>query len=318
MTPPEKTDALELTQFPLDEQDAAALGPLYQRFKSFWADASEEPRAKFHRFIGATPSADGALFRPTDTPELPGIWCEPPSAAAERAILYLHGGAYTLGSADTYRGFVSQIAARAQARAFILDYPLAPETTAPVALELAREALDSLLARHRHVAVVGDSAGGGLALATVAGAARAPSTLAAEHTVGRVAAAVVFSPWTDLTLSGRSFEEKASSDVLLEPALLADAARGYIGNLAADDPRVSPLFGIPRGLPPLLIQAGTEELLLDDSRRYARAASGAGAAVRLELWQGLHHVFQLDVETLASARRALDRAAAFLSSAWLG
>lgn len=315
MTSPEKTHALELAEIPLDERDAAALGPLYQRFKSFWADASEEPRAKFHRFIGATPSVDGAVFRPTDTPELPGIWCEPRSAAADRAFLYLHGGAYTLGSADTYRGFVSQIAARAQSRAFILDYPLAPETSAPVALDLARRALDSLLDRHRHVAVVGDSAGGGLALATLARAVRSPSTLAAEHRVGRVAAAVVFSPWTDLTLSGRSLDEKASSDVLLEPALLASAAKGYIGSLPADDPRVSPLFGIPSGLPPLLIQAGTEEILLDDSRRYARAASEAGAAVTLELWQGLHHVFQLDVETLASSRRALDRAAAFLSSA---
>jgi epsilon-lactone hydrolase len=106
---------------------------------------------------------------------------------------------------------------------------------------------------------------------------------------------VLFSPWTDLTLGGRSVQEKAHSDVLLDPAKLADAAKAYVGALPLDDPRASPLFGIPSDLPPILIQVGSEEVLLDDSRRYAVEARKAGAPITLELWQGMHHVFQLDV-----------------------
>lgn len=293
-----------MIEIPLDDRDAALLPPLHEYFKSFWSDTSQEPRGQYNRFIANTPIVDGVLFRLAAASEPPGLWCEPPSADAERAMLFLHGGAYIMGNADAYRGFVSQIAARAQCSAFILDYPLAPEASIPVALDLAREQADRLLAIYQRIAIVGDSAGGGLTLAT----------LANLRDRRRVAAAVLFSPWTDLTLGGRSVQEKAHSDVLLDPAKLADAAKGYVGALPLDDPRASPLFGIPSNLPPILIQAGSEEVLLDDSRRYAVEARRAGTPITLEVWQGMHHVFQLDVRTLASSRRALDRAAAFLRS----
>lgn len=222
----------------------------------------------------------------------------------ERALLYFHGGAYVMGNADAYRGFVSQIAARAQCSAFILDYPLAPEASVPVALEVACAAADRLLDIYPRVAIAGDSAGGGLTLATLA------------HLRGgrRINAAVLFSPWTDLTLGGRSIQEKARSDVLLDTSKLAYAAKAYVGALPLDDPRASPLFGIPSNLPPILIQVGSEEILLDDSRRYAVEARKAGAQITLELWRGMHHVFQLNVNALASSRRALDRTADFLRS----
>ena len=100
----------------------------------------------------------------------------------------------------------------------------------------------------------------------------------------------------------------------LDPAKLADAAKSYAGILPLDDPRASPLFGIPNDLPPILIQVGTEEVLLDDARRYAVEAGKLGAPITLEIWQGMHHVFQLDIKTLTRSRRALDRAAAFLKS----
>jgi acetyl esterase/lipase len=293
----------ELIEIPLDDRDAEMLPPLHEYFKSFWSDTSQEhPRAKYNRFIANTPIVDGVVFRPAAASAPPGIWCKPPSADTGRAMLYFHGGAYVMGSADAYRGFVSQIAARAQCSAFILDYPLAPEASIPVALDLARAAVDSLLAIYPRIAIVGDSAGGGLTLAT----------LANVRDERRIAAAVLFSPWTDLTLGGRSVQKKAHSDVLLDPAKLADAAKGYVGALPLDDPRASPLFGIPSDLPPILIQVGSEEILLDDSRRYTVEARKAGAPITLELWQGMHHVFQLDVKNLASSRQALDRAAAFL------
>ena len=136
----------ELIEIPLDDRDAELLPPLHEYFKSFWSDTSQEPRAKFNTFIANTPIVDGVVFRSADASEPPGLWCELSSADAERAMLYLHGGAYTMGNADAYRGFVSQIASRAQCSAFIPDYPLAPEASIPVALDMARAAVDSLLA----------------------------------------------------------------------------------------------------------------------------------------------------------------------------
>src|SRR5262245_15208451 len=108
----------ELIEIPLDDRDAPLLPPLYEYFKSFWSDTSEEPRVHYNRFIGNTPIVDGVVFRPAAASEPSGLWCEPPSADTEHAILYLHGGGYLMGNADAYRGFVSQIASRAQWSAF--------------------------------------------------------------------------------------------------------------------------------------------------------------------------------------------------------
>src|SRR5262249_32453972 len=150
-----------MTEIPLDAHDAELLPSLYASFKSFWSDTSEEPRAHFNTFIAKTPIVDGAAFRPSAASEAPGVWCEPLSADPERAVLLLHGGGYTKGNAHAFRGFASQIAARAQCSAFILDYPLAPEASIPIALDMACAAVDSLLANYPRIAIVGDSAGGG-------------------------------------------------------------------------------------------------------------------------------------------------------------
>ena len=292
----------EFIEIPLDEHDAELLPSLYERFASIWSDTSEQPRALYDKFIATTPIADGVKFRPATSAQPPGMWCEPSSGSAQTAMLYLHGGAYVMGSAHAYRGFVSQIAARAQRSAFILDYTLAPEATIPVAIDQARAAADSLLASYPRIVIAGDSAGGGLALATLW---ELPERK-------RVDAAVLFSPWLDLTLSGRSVQEKAGDDVLLSQATLAGAAQSYAGAFPLDDPRASPLFGTPRGLPPILIQVGSQEILLDDSLRFAVEARNAEVPITLELWQGMPHVFQVNVGALASSQRALDHAVAFL------
>ncbi len=216
----------------------------------------------------------------------------------------MHGGGYGLGSPSAYTGFVSQIAVRTGVATFALDYPLAPESALPEALDLASATLIRLSATHAAVAIAGDSAGGGLTLATAARAV-------AEGT--DVAAVAVFSPWTDLSLSGASVRENAIGDPLLDPAYLRASASAYLGSATADDPRASPLFGVVNGLPPLLIQVGSDEILLDDSRRFAEAVENVGGTVRLEVWEGMHHVFQLNVEQLRSARLALDGAPEFLA-----
>ncbi|MDC8012773.1 alpha/beta hydrolase [Tahibacter soli] len=293
-----------MTIVAIDDADVAAARALRVAFARFWSEAKGDARDVYDVFVAATPTADGIATR--QAADMPGWWCEPADAVAGRAILFVHGGGYGLGHAAAYRGFASQIAARAHAPVFALEYPLAPEATLGAALELAATTLARLAATFASVAVVGDSAGGGLALATV---------LEARRRGIPVAAVVAFSPWTDLSLGGDSARDCAVGDPLLDVGYLKASAAAYLGPAPATDPRASPLFDPDLALlPPTLIQVGSDEVLLDDSRRLAEYARAAGADATLEVWQGMHHVFQLNTRELASARRALDRASAFLAT----
>jgi epsilon-lactone hydrolase len=292
-----------MTTIPLDEADIAPGRALRTEFARFWSTAQGAPRDIYDRFIGATPIAENVAVQRSSDESMPGMWVRPAGAAPGGVMLYLHGGGYIQGSATAYTGFVSQIAVRAKTAAFALDYPLAPEAPFPAGFDMAVTTIARLAAEHSAVAVVGDSAGGGLTLAA----------LAQAHRDGvRTRAGVVFSPFADLSLSGSSMREFAIGDPLLDPAFVRDCASAYRASAPADNPRVSPLFDIKEGLPPLLIQAGSDEILLDDSVRFADGVEKAGGSVELEVWQGMHHVFQLNVSELASARAALDNAGAFL------
>jgi acetyl esterase/lipase len=283
---------------------------LRDRFARFWSSASGGPRTVYDAFIAASPVAGGVSLEPARAGGIRGWWVRPAQAEPGQAILFLHGGGYGLGSAEAYRGFVSQIVSRSGIPALIIDYPLAPEATLPAAPASALAALRWLAGRgFGRIAVVGDSAGGGLALVTMAELAR--------HAEGATpVAGVVFSPWTDLAFTGASMTDPAVEDPLITQDYLQGCARNYLGAVEATDPLASPLFGDLRGLPPLLIQVGTDERLLDDSRQYADRAAQAGVPVTLQIWQGMHHVFQLDVAHLDSSRAALDRAARFLADAF--
>jgi monoterpene epsilon-lactone hydrolase len=283
---------------------------LRDRFAQFWSTASGEPRTVYDAFISASPLADGVSLEPVDADGVRGWWVRPTGSGSGEAILYLHGGAYGLGSAKAYRGFVSQIVSRTGVPALVIDYPLAPEATLPAAPTAALAAWRWLVAQgFGRMAIVGDSAGGGLALVTLAALTRLAQGAAPV-------AGVVFSPWTDLAFTGASMTDPAVEDPLIGHEYLQESARKYLGATQALDPLASPLFGDLRGLPPLLIQVGTDERLLDDARQYADQATQAGVPVRLELWEGMHHVFQLDVAHLESSRAALDRAARFLRDAF--
>jgi epsilon-lactone hydrolase len=290
---------------PIDEDDIAPGRALRTEFARFWSTEKGDPRSVYDRFIEATPVRASVSVQRTDDDPAPGIWVRPEDAASDSAVLFLHGGGYGVGSAPAYAGLVSHLAWHSGVSVFALEYPLAPEAQLPEALDLAVATLTRLCRDHATVAVAGDSAGGGLTLATAAQASRRGLA---------VAALAVFSPWTDLSLSGASVREHAIGDPLLDPAYLRTSAASYLGSAPADDPRASPLFDVPPNLPPLLIQVGSDEVLLDDSRRYANAVDEAGGAVRLEIWQGMHHVFQLNVAELAGARRAIEGAGQFLAT----
>jgi epsilon-lactone hydrolase len=230
-----------------------------------------------------------------------------PVSLPHRHVLYLHGGAYVLGSPAIYRDFTWRIARAARARLLCIDYRLAPEHPFPAALEDAVRAYRWLLedgADPRHIAVMGDSAGGGLTLATL--------LKLRDDGVPLPAAAVVLSPWTDLALTGETLRTKAAVEPMISDPGLPIAAKGYLAGADPRDPYASPLYGDPAGLPPTLILVGTDEVLLDDSLRMAERMRTAGCEVEAEVWPGMFHVWPMMARVLPEARAGIARVGAFL------
>ncbi len=299
---------------PLDPEDTDQEKVLRKKMAEFFASSYDGRRATYDRFVGLTPNVPSISFESVSVGSINGWWCKPPNVPTDRAILYLHGGCYTLGTAAAYRGLGSQIASRTGIAVFVLNYPLAPEAKLPVAYELTLDVIRWLLQQgFRQIAVAGDSAGGGLALSSVANVTKCQ--FSQGESFPDIAACVLFSPWTDLTLSGST---KAFDDPVISIDKLREDAMQYLGKFPADDSRASPLFFIPARMPPVYIQVGSDELLLDDSRRYARRSLAAGNKVKLEVWQGMHHVFQMNTTELVSSRRALDCACKFLTASFGG
>jgi len=209
-------------------------------------------------------------------------------ADLDRAVLYLHGGAYTRGSVRSHRSFCSRLSAAVGAPVLAVDYRLAPEHPYPAAVEDAVVAYRWLLGEGLEpdrVAIAGDSAGGGLAAALLLAARAAGDPLPAG--------AVLLSPWLDLTLAGASMDLRAAEDPICSRDSLAPSAAWYAGDEDLACPLVSPLFGELEGLPPLLVLVGTAEVLLDDSLRFAAAADAAGVDLTLAEEEGLLHVWPL-------------------------
>jgi len=284
---------MKTTWHPFDEANRAALDRLRA---AAHANSGAPARKGFDQLLEQIPDAPGVSYGSATLGGVMGTWCVPAVARADAAILYVHGGAFVLGSAHAFRHFVGQIAARSGLSAFVVDYRLAPEHPFPAALEDARAALDALEARE--IAIAGDSAGGGLAL-----------TLLGESE--RARAGVVLSPWADLALTGESMQTRAGEDWLLSRGLLAKAAGQYLNGHDPRDGRASPLFASPNRLPPIQIHAGSAEVLLDDARRFAAIHQN----VTLEVWEGMPHVFPRNVRSLYAARAALDSVGHFLKGA---
>jgi epsilon-lactone hydrolase len=304
-----RTDA-KVEVIPISSEEHTREKALRERFADFWAAATTDLRTTYDAFISNSPSIEGGVVESVDQDDVKGWWIYAQQTSSTRAILYIHGGGYVVGSSEAYRGFVSQIVSRTQVSAFVLEYPLAPEATLPMAPNAALAAWKWLVNQgFKEIAIVGDSAGGGLSLVTLAELGKTASDL-------KPIAGVVFSPWVDMTFSGTSMTDPGIEDPLIGHDYLRDCAQKYLGSFSATDPLASPLLGDLRNLPPLLIQVGSDERLFDDSWQLAFRASAAGVPVQLEIWEGMHHVFQLDVAHIESAGSALDRAAQFLLSAF--
>ncbi|WP_337188346.1 alpha/beta hydrolase [Phenylobacterium sp.] len=249
----------------------------------------------------------GCYHEPVTLGGVRGERVVPQGAAPGRTMLYLHGGAYTMGSPRSHRPLVARLAEAARTVAVAIDYRLGPEHRFPAAVDDAVAAYRALLdggAEPQRVVVVGDSAGGGLAMALALALKR--------DGLPQPAGWFVISPWADLTQSGASYASKTASDPTISKPRLDENARAYLGGLDPRDPLASPVFGDFEGVSPVLIQVGSEEALLSDSITLADVLAHARVAVRLEVWPEMIHVFHAWGPVLQAARRAVADAGAWM------
>lgn len=238
--------------------------------------------------------------------DIPSEWVDAPNVRHDRAVLYLHGGGYVAGSRYSHRSLTGELSRAARMRVLAIDYRLAPEHPFPAGLDDAVAAYEWLLAQGltpAQIAIGGDSAGGGLTMATL--------LALRERGLPQPAVAVCMSPWADLATEGESMRTHAHLDPMLHPPGFEMLARHYAGTHDLREPLVSPVYGDLSGLPPLLIQVGGREVLLDDARRLVARTLAAGGRAELEVWDHMIHVWQV-FGFLPEARRAVARLGTFI------
>ena len=288
------------------EQKLALDGVLRQGELDLQADVPTL-RATFNEVMARIPAPDDVRQSPTTIGGVGAIEVTVPGADADDVILYFHGGVYVIGSAATSVPLVAELARRTGARVITLDYRLAPEHPFPAAVDDAQDAYQGILEQGvdpGQIALAGESAGGGLAVATLLALRDAGTPLPS--------CAFSMSPYADLTLSGDSIATRQAVDRTLTPEGLRLRIPDYVAGADAADPLISPVFADLTGLPPLLIQVGSNEILLSDALRLAERAAMADVTVTLDVTDGVPHVFQAFAATLDEADTALVRASAFL------
>ncbi len=265
-------------------------------------------RARLDEVGGAWPPSSDIAFDVVDIGGVAAEWSAAPGCGRDRVLLYFHGGGYCSGSIASHRRLVSEAGRAAGARTLAVGYRLAPEHPFPAAHEDAEAAWRYLLAQGvsaSHIAIGGDSAGGGLTIALI-------NRLREAGQEGP-ACAWLISPWTDLTMSGASLATKSDVDPLIHKPYLTELADAYLPtDMDRADPRVSPLFSDLRGFPPVLVQVGSEETLLDDAVRFAGVAGAAQVPVTLEVWPHMIHAWPVWNARLEEGRRALANAGTYM------
>jgi monoterpene epsilon-lactone hydrolase len=249
----------------------------------------------------------------TDIDGTPGEWVIAPEADTDVRLLYLHGGGFISGSSEFYLALAARISTAAKCAVLLPDYRLAPEHPFPAGLEDCIRAFEWLRitgptgsARAKATFIAGDSAGGGLTLATL---------LALRDRIRPLpAAGIVLSPFVDLTLTGESTRSEAELDPIMHPSCLPDFVNRYVTETDVRNPLASPVFGDYTGIPPLLIQVGEHEVIRDDSVMVTAKARADGVDVTLEIWPGMFHVFQSHEPLLPEGVEAIGHIASFMRS----
>ena len=266
-----------------------------------------ELRAEYSELAEGNRLPDGVGYQQVVAGGVTAEWVSVPQARDEAVVLYLHGGCYGMGSVETHRELMTRIAIAASMRLIGINYRLAPVNPFPAAVEDAAAAYRWLLEKGieaRRIVIAGDSAGAGLALAL--------TLKMRDEMVPLPAAIACISPWVDLALKGESMESRAAEDPIVSRGMLSGWAKLYLGNLDPRTPLASPLYADVRGLPPLLIQVGSAEVLLDDATRLSEKASEAGVEARLEVWPEMIHVWHSFAAILAEGREAIAGIGRFL------
>jgi acetyl esterase/lipase len=278
-------------------------------FKTVNAEKANVQRVRrmWHFLANVLWTASGVDVRKQVVAGMTSEWLTPQAPARGKVILYLHGGAYIMGNFATHRQVVSYIARACRVRALLAEYRLAPEHPFPAAVEDALSVYRALREdgyAPGDIVIAGDSAGGGLTMALLLSLRDAGEPMPS--------AAVLFSPWLDLTGSGESMRTRADRDPWFKPSELSLMARYYCDESEFEHPLVSPVFADVAGLPPIYIQVGDDEILLSDSTRIAEKIEEAGGEVMLEIWPEMWHVFQVFVHQMPESREAIRKVAPFV------
>lgn len=254
-----------------------------------------------------TAEPEGVTYAEVDAGDVPAIWCNPIGAAEDRVIVFTHGGGYVVGSMHTHRKLAGHLAKRVGCRALVIDYKRAPEHPHPAPTADAVTAYRWLLDQGiepGHIATCGDSAGGGMCTAMV--------IQARDEGLPLPAAIMPLSPWYDMEGKGATLDSNAAVDVLVQREILMNMAATFLGSASPSDPLANPLYADLTGLPPVLIQVGGDETLLDDSHRFAERARTAGVDVSVEVYPEMQHVFHFMAGRAPEADEALDRLAVWV------
>jgi epsilon-lactone hydrolase len=269
------------------------------------AKTPQEMRAVFEKL--AAPAQPDIKSEKVSAGGVEAEWISVPNSAADRAVLYVHGGGYVLGSINTHRDLMGRVARASGARVLGLNYRLAPEHPFPAAVEDSVAAYRWMLEKGldpKKIAVAGDSAGGGLAMATLVAIRDAHLPLPG--------AGVCLSPWVDMEGLGESMTTRAAADPAVQKADLVAMAGAYLAGKSPRMPLAAPLYADLTGLPPMLIQVGDAEVLLDDSTRLADRLKAAGVPAKLEVWPEMIHVWQIFAPFLPEGQQAIDGIGSFL------
>jgi acetyl esterase/lipase len=267
----------------------------------------EDFRAAYEEFTSQFQPEEGTTYERVGAGGVPADWAVAPGAADDPVMIWLHGGGYMIGSMRTHRPTLSRLSKASGGRVLGLDYRLAPENPFPAAVQDTVAAYRWLLANGtdpKKIVIGGDSAGGGLTVAAL---------VALRYTGEPMpAAGISHSGWTDLKHTGESITTKAEIDPILSREMLDLMAQTYVGGRDPGTPLASPFYADLHGLPPLLVQAGTAEILLDDAIRFTDKAKAAGVDVTLEIWDDMPHIWQVFAPILPEGQQAIDHMGEFV------
>jgi len=299
-----------LAVHPLGQEDSLAATALRASVAAFKGKlAGTAARGPYDDVMERVAAPTDVTFEADTIGGISGLWAKPARSRKGAAILHVHGGWFNLGTARAYRNFVGHIASSAGAYAFIPDYRLAPEHPFPAAVADVEACYRGLIDKGiNKIGVVGDSAGGNLGVVLL--------SIACDqvHKGDKaLVGAVAISPVTDLALTGESFETRAEADFYFTKSQAAGLVASYLGETDPKSPLASPLYGDLRGLPPIRVHVGDDEVLLDDSRRYVERAVAAGVDAELDVWMGMPHGFVTGIGEFDAARQALSAIGAFLT-----